>query len=215
MAQIFHRSTNTLAKVTIVGALIVAGAAFGIVDRMSRSGYTTRQGVVLQQPVPFSHDHHVTALGIDCRYCHTAVEESSSAGIPPVATCMNCHKQIWNQAPMLEPVRAAFQNGRPIRWTRVHDLPDYVYFNHSIHVARGVACVTCHGRVDQMPLMYQNASLLMSWCIDCHRDTQANLSPPEEVFSMTATRGQVPSTLTPEQLAFKERHLTSCSTCHR
>lgn len=215
MPQVFHRSTNTISKVSLFGAVLVAAGAFGVLDAMARSGYGTRQGVVLEQPVPFSHDHHVTGLGIDCRYCHTSVEVSSSAGIPPVATCMNCHKLIWNQAPMLEPVRAALRDNRPLRWTRVHDLPDYVYFDHSIHVAKGVACVTCHGRVDQMPLMYQNASLLMGWCVDCHRDTQANLSPREEVFSMTASRGTVAATASDAEMAFKVQQLTSCSTCHR
>lgn len=215
MSQIFHRSTNTLSKVSIFGAVLIAGAAFGLIDRLSRSGYTTRQGVVLQQPVPFSHDHHVTGLGLDCRYCHTSVETSNSAGIPPLQTCYNCHKEIWKQAPMLAPVRDGMRDSQPIRWTRVHDLPDYVYFNHSIHVNKGVACVTCHGRVDQMPLMFQNATLLMQWCVDCHRDTQANLSPRDEVFSMTASRGTVPASLDPHELAMKEHQLTSCSTCHR
>jgi hypothetical protein len=215
MSQIFHRSANSLAKISIFGALVVAGVAFGLVDRMSRSPYTTRQGVELEQPVPFSHKHHVAGLGLDCRYCHTSVETSNSAGIPPVTTCYNCHKQVWNQAPMLAPVRDGMAQNIPIRWTRVHDLPEYVYFNHSIHVNKGVACVTCHGRVDEMPIMRQNATLQMEWCLSCHRNTQANLSPPDQVFSMTASVGNVPTTVDAHQLAFKERQLTSCSTCHR
>jgi hypothetical protein len=140
--------------------------------------------VVLKQPVPFSHDHHVAGLGIDCRYCHTSVEKSSFAGIPPTETCMNCHRQIWTNADMLEPVRASYRDNVPIEWTRVHDLPDFVYFNHSVHVAKGIGCVTCHGQVDRMPLMFQQASLQMEWCLECHKDPAKNVRPREEVFNL-------------------------------
>ncbi|HWN82135.1 MAG TPA: cytochrome c3 family protein, partial [Candidatus Udaeobacter sp.] len=149
MAQLFHRSTNTLSKVTIFGAVFfLAGTLWGL-TLLDRSSYMTHAGVVLQQPVPFSHDHHVSAIGIDCRYCHTSVENAAFAGMPPTATCMNCHSQIWAQSPMLEPVRASMKSGEPIRWTRVHNLPDFVYFDHSIHLAKGIGCVSCHGRVDR------------------------------------------------------------------
>src|SRR5438093_1660375 len=152
MAQIFHRSTNTLSRVTIYAAVfIVAGLTWALMA-VNRGPYNTGEGVILRQPVPFSHEHHVAGLGIDCRYCHTSVEDSAFAGIPPTATCMNCHSRLWADSPTLEPVRESFRTGRSIEWTRVHDLADFVYFDHSIHVAKGVACVTCHGRVDRMPL---------------------------------------------------------------
>jgi hypothetical protein len=238
MAQIFHRSTNTLSKVSIFGAVFALGFLLWVFAKLDRSTYNTRQGLVRTQPVPFSHDHHVVALGIDCRYCHSSVETAASAGIPPTSTCMNCHKQIWAQSPMLEPVRESWRTGKPIEWTRVHDLPDFVYFDHSIHVAKGVACVTCHGRVDQMPLMYQASSLQMEWCLACHRDTAKYTGPREAVFRMP---GQVEPTANvqphspgheveaqfaaqPAHAAgpaggetdeYRVRQLTSCSTCHR
>jgi|SRR5690349_1071493 len=182
--QIFHRSTNTIAKVSIFGAVFFLAFFAWIFSTLMRSSYATRQGVVLKQPVPFSHDHHVAGLGIDCRYCHTSVEKSSFAGIPPTETCMNCHRQIWTNADMLEPVRASYRDNVPIEWTRVHDLPDFAYFNHSVHVAKGIGCVTCHGQVDRMPLMFQQASLQMEWCLECHKDPAKNVRPKEEVFNL-------------------------------
>ena len=152
MAQIFHRSTNTLSKVSIFGAVfIIAAVAVGI-GIVIRSPYLTEARVVREQPVPFSHKHHVSGIGIDCRYCHTSVEDSSFAGIPPTKTCMNCHSQVWSDSPTLEPVRASFREDRSLQWTRVNDLPDFVYFDHSIHVHCGVGCITCYGPVDQMPM---------------------------------------------------------------
>ena len=150
MAQIFHRSTNTLSRVTIFGAVFIIGFVFWVIGGIVRSPYATDQGIAREQPVPFSHQHHVAGLGIDCRYCHTSVETSNFAGIPPTQTCMNCHSQIWTNAAMLEPVRASFASGRPIVWSRVHRLPDFVHFNHSIHVAKGIGCATCHGRIDKL-----------------------------------------------------------------
>jgi Cytochrome c7 and related cytochrome c len=217
--QIFYRSTNTLAKVSIFGAVFILAFLGWLVGVLMRSGYQTRENTVVHQPVPFSHDHHVAGLGIDCRYCHTSVERSSSAGIPPTETCMNCHRQIWTNADLLEPVRASYRDGTPIRWTRVHDLPDYVYFNHSVHVAKGVACVTCHGRVDKMPLMYQEASLLMEWCLDCHRDPAKNIRPRDQVFNMEDWKPEPPLDLKTEQARLAKEYnvqsLMSCSTCHR
>ena len=216
MAQIFPRSANALARASIyLGLFFVAGAGLALYQ-LARSGWVTRQGRVLAQPVPFSHDHHVAQIGIDCRYCHTAVERSSAAGIPPTATCMNCHAQIWTNAPMLEPVRASFRDNKPLRWNKVNDLPDFVYFNHSIHVAKGVACVTCHGQVDRMPLMYQAQSLQMEWCLACHRDPVANIRPREEV---TNVYWQPPADLAALQrelaVKYNVQSKTSCSTCHR
>jgi len=155
MPQTFHRSTNTLSKLSIFGALfLIVGAVFAIAE-INRSGYVTQAGIAREQPVPFSHQHHVGGMGVDCRYCHTSVETSATAGLPPTKTCMNCHSQIWSQSPTLEPVRASFRSGQSIEWTRVHDLPDFAYFNHSAHVNKGVGCTTCHGPVDRMPLMFQ------------------------------------------------------------
>jgi hypothetical protein len=216
MPQIFHRSTNTIAKVSIFGAVFFLALFTWIFSTLLRSSYATGQSVYLNQPVPFSHDHHVAQLGIDCRYCHTSVEKSYFAGMPATQTCMNCHRQIWNNAELLAPVRQSFATDEPIRWSRVNDLPDFVYFNHSIHVAKGFGCVTCHGRVDRMPLMLQAASLQMEWCLDCHRNPEKYIRPREEVFNMAweppADAAVMRARLIEE---YEVRSLTSCSTCHR
>ena len=216
MAQLFPRRANALARGSIVLGLFAAAAAGTALWLVAHSGYVTRQGLVSKQPVPFSHDHHVGQIGIDCRYCHTAVESSSSAGIPPTATCMNCHNQLWTNAALLEPVRTSFATGKPLTWDRVHDLPGFVYFDHSIHVAKGVACVTCHGQVDRMPLMYQFAPLTMQWCMDCHKDPVPNIRPREAVTRMD---WEAPSDLAGRQhelaALYNVQSKTSCSTCHR
>ena len=217
--QIFHRSTNTIAKVSIFGAVFFIALFAWIFSALLRSSYATGQGVVQKQPVPFSHDHHVAGLGIDCRYCHSSVETSSFAGIPPTETCMNCHRQIWTNADLLEPVRSSFANNDPIEWQRVHDLPDFVYFNHAVHVAKGVGCVTCHGQVDRMPLMYQEASLQMEWCLECHRDPGKFIRPKEEVFNLNWQPPSDPKEAQALQARLVEEYniqsLMSCSTCHR
>jgi hypothetical protein len=219
MSQIFHHSSNTIARMTIglaLGLLAFGGWAF---DRVSRSAYVTRATQAREQPVPFSHAHHVGGLGLDCRYCHTSVETSSFANIPPTKTCMNCHSQIWSTSPTLEPVRASFRTNQSIRWTRVHDLPDFVYFNHSIHVDKGVGCETCHGRVDRMPLAWQEKSLQMEWCLDCHRHPEKYVRPREEIFKMgyqpAGEQQQVGAKIVAEYKIQDARALTSCSTCHR
>ncbi len=182
--QIFHRSANVLARASIyAGIFAFAGVLWGGVQ-LQRSPYITNAGIARPQPAPFSHEHHVAAIGIDCRYCHTSVETSSFAGIPPTKTCMNCHSQIWTNAAYLEPVRESFRSGKSLVWTRVNDLPNFVYFDHSIHVTKGVGCNTCHGPVDRMPLMFNYASLQMEWCISCHRGPEKNLRPREQVFNM-------------------------------
>lgn len=218
MAQIFPRSTNTISKLSIVLGLILAGSAVGLVMAFERSPYRTNENVVYDQPIPFSHDHHTAGLGIDCRYCHYTVETSDFAGIPPTDVCMNCHKEIWKDSPMLEPVRASYRDDEPIRWNRVHDLPDFVYFNHSVHVAKGVACEQCHGDVTEMPLIKRGAPLQMGWCLDCHRDPAKNLRPPEEVFNVDwqppADDPDFHDRLAEELEIADEWRLTSCSTCH-
>ena len=177
MAQLFHRSTNSLARISILGGLFVAVSVGGLLAQLQRSTYVTRQGEAIVQNPPFSHQHHVGGLGIDCRYCHTSVETSNFAGIPPTRTCMNCHAQIWTNAPMLEPVRESFRTGKNLQWIRVHDLPDFVYFDHSIHVNKGIGCRSCHGSVDNMPLMWEENSLQMEWCLDCHRNPAKFIRP--------------------------------------
>jgi hypothetical protein len=215
MAQIFHRSTNTLARVSIFGALFFVAALLGVFAILDRSAYNTGQDIVLMQPVPFSHDHHVSGLGLDCRYCHTTVEKAAFAGMPPSATCMNCHKQIWSDSPMLEPVRTSFATGEPIRWERVYDLPDFVKFNHSIHVAKGIGCVSCHGRVDQMPLIYQAESLQMEWCLECHRAPEKFVRPRSEVFNMT-WKADDQKTLGRQLVEeYDVKSKINCSVCHR
>src|SRR5436305_6506473 len=182
MSQVFHRSMNVASKDIAVGAVLLIGAILWFMDAWSRSGYNTQAFVSREQPVQFSHKHHAGDDGIDCRYCHTSVEVSATAGIPPTKTCMNCHSQIWSNSPMLEPVRASFRNDTSIEWTKVNDLPDFVYFNHSAHVNRGMGCSTCHGRVDRMPLMAQAASLQMEWCLQCHRHPERYVRPQAAVF---------------------------------
>jgi hypothetical protein len=232
MAQIFHRSTNTISRFTMVGAFLFVGVLLWLFIQMQRSAYYSQVGVRPNQPVPFSHAHHVGDDGIDCRYCHTSVEVSGFAGIPPTKTCMNCHSQIWSNAPMLEPVRQSFRSGNSLVWQRVNAVPDYVYFDHSIHLSKGVGCASCHGPVDRMPLMYAQNTLQMEWCLNCHRSPEKYLRPRDQVFNM---RYEQPSVRYPvvfegktytDQLALgtylkakyhvrSVQDITSCSTCHR
>ena len=219
MPQVFPRAANLLSKLTIIGALLGAVFTLWICLMFMRSSYGTDAGIVRNQTVPFSHEHHVGVLGIDCRYCHTSVEESSFAGLPPTKTCMNCHSQMWVGSTMLQPVRDSYARNEPLRWHRVYNLPGFVYFDHSIHVHKGIGCSTCHGRIDEMPLAYQEPPLLMAWCLDCHRAPQENIRPREEVFNIAY---QAPA----EQLSLG-KHLveqydvddpttiTSCTICHR
>jgi hypothetical protein len=216
MSQIFHRSTNTLSKASIFGALFVAGAALWVTLEVNRSPYVTRAFEAREQPVPFSHAHHVGGMGIDCRYCHTSVDKAAFAGIPPTKTCMNCHAQVWSQSPTLEPVRASFRNDTSIEWTRVHDLPGFAYFNHSAHVNKGIGCSTCHGRVDQMPLTWQVKSLQMEWCLECHRQPEKFVRPKSEVYTIAYEPPADQLTLGRQlvkEYGIKTR--TSCSACHR
>jgi hypothetical protein len=207
-------------------------AMLWVLYEVQGSPYITYAREVRPQPVPFSHQHHVAAFGIDCRYCHTSVETSGFAGIPPTKTCMNCHSQIWTKAPILEPVRESFRSGRSLEWTRVNDLPDYVYFNHSIHINKGVGCDTCHGPVDHMPLMFNYASLQMEWCLNCHRNSEKYLRPRDQVFNMRYEQPSGDRPVTVDGKSYTDQislgrdlqekyHLrtvadiTSCSTCHR
>lgn len=218
MAQIFRPGANSLFRI-VLGAivlspilLLIASAAF------PRTDYATGVDMFVDQPVPFSHKHHAGDLGLDCRYCHTGVESSAVAGLPPTETCMTCHSQIWTNAAMLAPVRLSLAENKPLRWNAVNTLPDYVYFDHSVHIAAGVGCSTCHGDVDKMPLMMKAKPLTMEWCLNCHREPERYLRPRNQIFNMNWAPP-------PNQLAIgrkllakrkiEKTHLTNCSVCHR
>ena len=229
MAQIFHPSANTLSRVSIFGALFVVVGLLFVSYAIIRSPYQTMQRVIQDQPVQFSHEHHVAGLGIDCRYCHTSVEYSSSAGMPSTETCMSCHSQIWSDSPMLAPVRASYRDNTPIRWNRVHDLPDFAYFHHGVHVQKGVGCVTCHGRVDKMPLMWKEQPMTMEWCLECHRNPEPHLRPRDQIFNMAwqptteaanvgADADVKPDAKRDDASRNRDAHfsgMTNCSVCHR
>jgi len=216
MSQIFHRSANTIARVSIFGALFFVAGFLWLTAAINRSPWVTQARVPREQPIQFSHERHVGGNGIDCRYCHTSVEDSSFAGIPPTRTCMNCHSQIFANSPFLELVRESFRTGRSILWTRVNDLPDFVYFNHSIHVHKGIGCTTCHGQVERMPLIWQAQSLQMEWCLDCHRNPERYVRPRDAVFRVDyeppADQDELGKRLVAD---YQIQKLTSCSTCHR
>lgn len=219
MAQLFPRSSNTLARASLGAVVLVLGLGGYVLNTVSRSGYVTGAGVAHEQPVPFSHKHHAKELGIDCRYCHSSVERTASASLPPTRTCMNCHSQIWVDSPTLEPVRASYRTDESIAWTKVHDLPDYVYFNHGVHVAKGIGCVSCHGRVDEMNLVWQENSLQMEWCLNCHRNPEQFVRPRDQVFNMNwqpedGDQLALGARLVAEYDIHKEQ-LTNCSICHR
>lgn len=218
MAQIFHPSMKVISRASIVTALILLAVVSWAGMEIYRSGYTTDVNVPKEQTVPFSHEHHVNGLGISCGYCHTSVTVSSFAGIPPTHTCMTCHSQIWNTSPMLQPVRTSYATMKPLEWVRVHDLPDFVYFDHSIHVNKGIGCETCHGPVDKMPLTWRVNTLHMAWCLDCHRAPEKNIRPKEEVFTMNWKRPADQLALGKKlvkEYDIKVHQLSDCSICHR
>jgi hypothetical protein len=216
MSQIFHRSANTIARVSIFGAVFFIAALLGLFDEVNRSPWVTQARTAREQPIQFSHERHVAGNGIDCRYCHTSVEESAFAGIPPTKTCMNCHSQIWVGSQMLAPVRDSYATGRSIPWQRVHRLGEFCYFNHSIHVKKGIGCASCHGRVDQMQLTRQVATLHMEWCLDCHRNPERYVRPRAAVFRVDYAAPANQLELGRQLVAeYQIQKLTSCSTCHR
>ncbi|MDQ4074987.1 MAG: cytochrome c3 family protein [Chloroflexota bacterium] len=217
MGQIFHPSTNTISKVSIFGGIFIIGGGLWLLILLARSQYATAVGFPIEQPVQFSHEHHVSGLGIDCRYCHNTVEKSSFAGMPSTETCMTCHSQIWTNAEMLEPVRLSWETGIPIAWNRVHDLADFVYFNHNIHVTAGIGCESCHGRVDQMPLMWKAESMTMGWCLRCHGDPAEYIRPRDEVFTFGYEPVEPQEVLGPRLV--RDHHLDverllDCDACH-
>jgi hypothetical protein len=218
MAQIFHPSMNTISKLSIViGA--IAPILLGAAVYAGNMTYGSRVNVPIEQPVQFSHKHHLIDDGIDCRYCHTSVEKAAFAGMPSTETCMTCHSQIWSDSPLLEPVRKSWETGEPIEWTRVNDQPDFVFFNHSIHIKKGVGCVTCHGRVDQMPMMWKDKTMSMAWCVDCHRNPEKQIRPRDKVFEMAWSaqedQEKMGLRLVKEYKILPAQQLTNCSICHR
>src|SRR5579875_3127452 len=183
MAQLFRPGADTVMRVALVCLVVLPFAGVGLAYELQNTPYATNQSVTIEQPVPFSHKHHVGDLGIDCRYCHESVTEARFAGMPPTSTCMTCHSQIWTNAAMLAPVRESLAQHRPLHWNRVHVLPGYVYFDHAIHVAKGVGCSECHGPVHEMALMRQAAPLTMGWCLSCHRDPGPHLRPESQIYN--------------------------------
>ncbi|GIX07981.1 MAG: cytochrome c [Candidatus Poribacteria bacterium] len=218
MRPLFQPRANTIAKASIVGTAVLILLTVVVLIFVNRTSWATKVGIARQQPVPFSHKHHVAGLGIDCRYCHSQVEQTAFAGMPSTKTCMTCHSQVWTFAELLAPVRESWATERPLQWERVHNLGDYVYFDHSIHVNKGIGCETCHGRVDEMPLVWKEKPLQMGWCLDCHRQPEKYIRPREEVFTM----GYVPEE--PQEVLGRRLvqeynvqtyNLEDCSTCHR
>ena len=219
MAQIFPPRANVHSRVIIASVVLLLCGAGWATSTIFWSPYTTYVNVPFAQPVPFSHKHHVLDDGIDCRYCHTSVEKSAFAGMPSTDTCMTCHSQIWTEAPVLAPVRASLNQNTPLRWNRVHDLPDFAYFNHSIHVTKGIGCSTCHGQVDQMPITYRTQTLYMKWCLECHRQPQNFVRPRSEIYNMhwhpPPDQDAQGTQLVRQYHIDTSGRLTNCSTCHR
>ena len=229
VSQLFSRSADTIFRTSLVGGVVLGIVIVCAMLAIARSPYMTNQYMTVEQPVPFSHQHHVADIGIDCRYCHQTVETSARAGVPATQVCMNCHRELWNQTDMLAPVRASFRTDEPLHWNRVHDMPDYVYFNHSIHIHKGIGCYSCHGRVDEMALTYRAYPLTMKWCLDCHRDPKQHVRPRELVFQpkpLAELIAQNSASSEAEEISLEglqerlseEYHLksrTDCYTCHR
>jgi len=217
MAQIFGPWSNAIARSSLLVVPLMIGGAGWLLHAVYWSPYATNVTVPREQPVPFSHKHHVDGLGIDCRFCHATVEKSAFAGIPDTETCMTCHSQLWTDAPLLSPVRQSLARNEPLRWTRVHDLPDFVFFNHSIHVNKGVSCSTCHGAIGQMPLTRQANPLYMKWCLNCHREPERFIGAPEEIFvaSGPTTNALSAGTKLADHYGIQRAQLTDCSICHR
>jgi hypothetical protein len=214
--QIFQRSANTLSRLSIFGAVFLLGAFLWGLALVNRSSYVTQADVARTQPVQFSHKHHAGELGIDCRYCHTSVEQSAYATVPATETCMHCHSQIWAESPFLEPVRASYGSDRSIAWIKVYDLPDFVYFNHAAHVRKGIGCTSCHGRVDRMNQVWQASSLQMEWCLDCHRQPERHVRPRERVFEHGWEPPRDQRTIGLGLVREYDIHArVDCSTCHR
>jgi hypothetical protein len=217
MSAIFRPAANIVARASLLG--VFALFAFGLIWwwAFPRMDYARHRNWTVNQPVPFSHQHHVAGLGIECRFCHVTVETSGNAGLPLTYTCMTCHSQIWTNAALLEPVRQSLANNTPIVWHRVTDLPAYVYFNHKIHIAKGVGCESCHGHIQDMALTEKARTMTMGFCLECHRDPGPNLRPKDAIYDTDWHRTK--DTPSPAELMQQYhvggRNLTDCSICHR
>lgn len=209
---------NIIAKVSLVAIVLLPTGLAGLAYVFVRSPYMTEVGLPKEQPVPYSHQQHVGGLGLDCRYCHSFVEETDFAGIPPTETCMGCHAQVSAESPVLGSVRASLQDNQSLEWIRVHSLPDYVYFNHGIHINKGIGCETCHGRIDHMPVVAKAEPLSMEWCLACHRVPERFVRPLDEIFTMGWEPSIDQTVLGPQlvaQYGIVVDQLTDCSICHR
>jgi hypothetical protein len=219
MAQIFSPAADAWLRLFLVGAISVAAGSVVFAIGFARSDWVTATHIhPPPQPVPFSHRHHAGELGVDCRYCHTSVDDGPRAGLPPTHTCMTCHSQIWTNAEMLAPVRTSLARNAALDWSRVAVLPDYVFFRHDIHVAKGVGCVECHGRIDTMALTYRAVPLTMQFCLDCHRDPAPRLRPPDQITNMTWTPGpdrEAQGHALMAKYGIRVGQLTHCNVCHR
>lgn len=219
MSQIFHPSSNSLSRFSIIAFVLflifTAISTYGFFQ----SSYYNHVGVFREQPIPFSHKHHVQGLGLDCRFCHTAVENSATAGMPSTEVCMSCHSQIFKNGDVLKPLHESFEKNRPLQWSKVHNLPDFVFFNHSIHVNKGVSCVTCHGDVKIMPLTSKQKPMTMKWCLECHNNPENYLSPKDQIYKGDETVSKILS-VSQRKMLFDSYHidqsqLNNCYTCHR
>ena len=222
MAQIFHHSANTLARVSLLCVIVLPALLILSGSAISRSPWNTKVGIAKDQPVPFSHEHHAVELGIDCRYCHTSVEKEPYANVPPTATCYTCHSQVWTNSPLLEPVRYSVESGTPLRWNQLHSVPDFVYFNHAVHINRGVNCNVCHGAIQKEMITYKGKPFFMAWCLNCHRNPEEFIGEQADVWALydkyqryqpgdkelpetLNIPGEEPEKMTPEQRTIFER----------
>ena len=220
MAQLFHPGANTLARLFLAALVLGPVTLLLLGGVLARSGSTTGEGRMVEQQVPFSHQHHAGELGIDCRYCHVGVETGARAVVPPTHTCMSCHSQLWTNAALLAPVRESLATGKPLVWSRVNRLPGYVYFDHHVHVNNGVPCAACHGEIRRMPLTRATAPMTMGWCLDCHRAPEGRIVAAARRFEDTpyvdrTDADRAAGRMTMRQIAHAGRVLTDCVTCHR
>ena len=215
--QVFLPRANLFYQAILLGAVVFTVLGGFVWYWVYRSPIVTEVRMPIGQPVLFSHRHHSGELKIDCRYCHTSVEKAWFAGLPPTQTCMTCHSQLFTDSPLLQPVRESAATNQPIRWNRIHLLPDYVYFNHAIHVNKGVGCTTCHGQVNEMALTWKNSTLFMEWCLDCHRNTEKSQRPIAQIYRMDWKPGPDQARIGAElaqRHGLDTAHLTNCSVCH-
>lgn len=217
MANIFSKRSNQaplkiIFALLVLGVTTVAGVTYYFTPKYTRVGYAPKQ------PVAYSHYLHAEQLGIDCRYCHTYVDRSGHANVPDAGTCMNCHSQVKSDSPLLAPVRESYQTGVPVHWVRIHRVPDYVYFNHAVHVNRGISCVECHGQINQMEVVHHAKPMSMAWCLECHRNPEQFVRPLDQVYNLNWTPENASKHADWAREAVVNWNINppqSCSGCHR